>query len=217
MSTPINPKDFPSYEAYLDALKRHEAFQKRSEDVSGVVKNSKTDEAYQKGMEFLGFTCHEDEFCDRSYCQKNEICLWVALESFQSECNEYFFDGLLSSNDLIFTKEEVQNHFELGCKFTKSWDDEESLVYKSILFSLDLEEAIYNSRPSDAPFEAFVKHAEIKSAFRNLYLFLLIQLRQADSKKKSKVFNELEQFLKTNEILKKEVSKKFLKLFYELN
>lgn len=217
MFNPIDPKDFSSYEEYLKALKRHEQFQKMSEDVSEVVKHAKTDDEYQKGMEALGFTCHEDELCDRSYCQENEICLWVALESFQFECNKYFFEDLLSSHDLIFTKETVKNHFEYGCRFPDSWNNEEGLAYKSILFALDLEECIYHSRPSDISFEEFVKKEEVKSVFRNLYLFLLIQLKQNESTKKAQVVEALEKFLKENGLMKKGLSEEFLFQFRTLS
>lgn len=217
MFNQINPKDFSSYEEYLEALKRDEKFQEMSDNISEVLRSSKTDEEYQKAVEALGFTYQEDEFCNRSYCQKNEICLWIALENFQSECDKHFFDGLLSPGDFILSEQEIKNHFEFGCKFPKSWNDEEGLAYKSILFALDLEEAIYHSRSSKVGFEAFLEKEETKSIFRNLYLFLLIQLKQPESAKKEEVFSELGRFLENNELLEKKLSEEFLAKFKELN
>jgi hypothetical protein len=208
-----DPKNFSSYEEYLKALDIYENFLDISKKTSKAIDDAKSDEELNEKMKELGFTCHEDEFCDRKYCQSNEICLWTVIESFQYDCEEHFFDGLLSEKDMILTQEDIENYCETGCRFPKEWDDENGPAYQSIMFVIDIEDAIYQSRPSHISFEGFTQQKEIKSFFRDLYMFLLIMLRQPHSDKKDRIFKNMKTFLKDNAVLSKKHSMGFLKRF----
>ncbi len=94
-SPPPNPKDYSSFEDYERAMKMHEDFLGKCKEVDEVMARTETEEEFKQEMEKLGFTCHEDEYCETEWCQKNEECLAVALEHFQNTSDEYFFWKML--------------------------------------------------------------------------------------------------------------------------
>ena len=52
---PINPKDYKTYDEYLEALRVREEFHERVKEVDRIIKESKTDEEYRRRMKRLGF------------------------------------------------------------------------------------------------------------------------------------------------------------------
>ena len=52
----INPKDYPTFEKYLEAIRIREEFHERVKEVDRIIKESKTDEEYKRRIEELGFS-----------------------------------------------------------------------------------------------------------------------------------------------------------------
>lgn len=96
----IDPKAFSSYDDFLKALQMHDEFVERSTAASRVIQSAKTEEEERRGMEALGFTYHEDPSCGRPWCEEREECMWCSVLSWQEECNNQFFGGLLTDADL---------------------------------------------------------------------------------------------------------------------
>ncbi|MBU1992642.1 MAG: hypothetical protein ABH856_04465 [Patescibacteria group bacterium] len=58
---PINPKNYPTFEEYLEALRVREEFHERVKEVDRIIKESKTDKEYRRRMGELGFSeCKRD-------------------------------------------------------------------------------------------------------------------------------------------------------------
>ena len=120
-SPPPNPKDFSTYEEYLEALRLHEEFITMNKKVTEAINSTETEEDFNKKMEELGFTYHEDEYCEREWCQKNQCCLMIALDCLQISFNETCFAELLPEKDQIFTKESRSNIMVGDCRIPPEW------------------------------------------------------------------------------------------------
>ena len=173
---PIDPKAFPSFEEYQNALKIHDEFVERSTAASEVIRSAKSDEEERRGMEALGFTYHEDPSCGRSWCEEREECLWCSVLSWQEECNDQFFAGLLSDADLLIPKEiQDQCLSGAGCEaLPPSWHQEGSNQHKAILWFLDVMDALIFGSSGDLPFDEFHRfHPEMDEWMRDVYFTAL--------------------------------------------
>ncbi|MBU1992483.1 MAG: hypothetical protein ABH856_04445 [Patescibacteria group bacterium] len=56
---PINPKNYPTFEEYLEALRVREEFHERVKEVDKIIKESKTEKEYGERIRELGFTSHD--------------------------------------------------------------------------------------------------------------------------------------------------------------
>lgn len=53
---PINPKDYKTYDEYLEAIKIREEFFERVAAVDKIIEESKTEKEYERRIAELGFT-----------------------------------------------------------------------------------------------------------------------------------------------------------------
>ena len=60
-SDPIDPKQFSTYDEYLERLKLQEEFQKKSGKIKKAFVESGVDEELTKNMEAIGFTYFDDD------------------------------------------------------------------------------------------------------------------------------------------------------------
>lgn len=171
-----DPKAFSSFEDYQKALKRHDEFIQRSAAASEVLRSAKTEKEERRGMEALGFTYHEDPSCGRLWCEEREECLWCSVLSWQEECNDQFFSGLLSDDDLL-APQEIQDKCLSGegCEaLPSSWHREGSDQRKAILWFLDMMDALIFGSSPDIPFDEFHRlHPEMDEWMRDAYLMAL--------------------------------------------
>lgn len=58
---PIDPKQFSTYDEYLERLKLREEFQKKSGKIKKAFAKSGSDEELTKNMEAIGFTYFDDD------------------------------------------------------------------------------------------------------------------------------------------------------------
>lgn len=52
---PVNPRDYPTFDEYMGALRIREDFHERVKEVDRIIKESKTDDEYKRRIEELGF------------------------------------------------------------------------------------------------------------------------------------------------------------------
>ncbi len=204
-SPPPNPKDFPSFEDYERAVKMHEEFTGRCLEVNDVMDRTKTEEEFNQEMEKLGFTFHEDEYCETEWCQKNEECLAFALEGFQSTSDKYFFWKILPEDQKII-------HLKLegdDCNLPTDWKDSKTKEGKVIRFCLSVHDALVFENSPDIPFLELVKQKEVQDFGRTLYLFLQkVLMEKAFPTKEAE---EIQKFLQDSKVLKPKVTSKHLK------
>lgn len=173
---PINPKAFSSYDEYQKALRIHDEFVTRSTAASKIIQSAKTEEEERRGMEALGFTYHEDPSCGRPWCEEHEECLWCSVLSWQEECNDQFFGGLLTDADLLVPQEmQEQCLCGNGCDaLPSSWHKEGSDQCKAILWFLDLMDALVFGSSRKVPFDEFHRlHPEIDEWMCDAYFAAL--------------------------------------------
>ena len=205
-SPPPNPKDYSSFEDYERAMKMHEDFLGKCKEVDEVMARTETEEEFKQEMEKLGFTCHEDEYCETEWCQKNEECLAVALEHFQNTSDEYFFWKMLPEvQKIIHLRFEGNN-----CDLAPDWKNPNTKEGKSVRFCLEVHDALVFENASDSPFVELVKQKEVQDFGRVLYLFL--QKVLMGKKFPNRERKEIYKFLKDNKILKTKVNVRLLKI-----
>ncbi|MBI3331646.1 hypothetical protein HYZ99_01660 [Candidatus Peregrinibacteria bacterium] len=172
----IDPKAFSSFEEYQNALKLHDEFVERSAAASEVMRSAETPEEERRGMEALGFTYHEDASCGRTWCEERKECLWCSVLSWQEECNDHFFAGLLADADLLMPKE-IQGRCLSGegCEaLLPSWHQEGSSQRKAILWFLDMMDALIFGSSRTVPFDDFhLLHPEMDEWVRDAYFMAL--------------------------------------------
>ncbi len=205
-SPPPNPKDYPSFEDYERAVKRHEEFVGMCKDVDEAMARTKTEEEFNREMEKLGFTCHEDEYCENEWCQKNEECLAFSLDAFQDASDEYFFWKMMPKELKIM-------HIKLegdDCNLLESWKSPDTKEGKSIRFCLAVHDALVFENAPDISFVELVKQKTVQDFGRTLYLFLQkILMTESFPIKEAE---EIQEFLNKNNALKPKVSSKLLKM-----
>ncbi|MBU1089999.1 hypothetical protein KKF38_04395 [Patescibacteria group bacterium] len=204
-SPPPNPADFPTFEEYEAALRMREKFLAMSEEVSKVVNESKTEEEFNREMEKLGFTCHQDEFCGEGWCKKHEEeCLAIALEYFQDEANADFFFGVLPEKEKI-----LQGDFsERMCDLPSEWKDSKTREGKVVEFCLDFWDALVFKNSLGLSCDELVKEEEIQKIGRILYFVLQKTLFR---KAVSKEIEQVRDFLHKNKFLNLKISRDFSK------
>ncbi len=205
-SPPPDPKDFPSFQDYERAVKMHEEFVDRCKEVDDVMARTETEEEYNREMEKLGFTCHEDEYCENEWCQKNEECLAFSLESFQDASDEYFFWKMMP-------KEQKVVHLKLegeDCNLPKSWKDPDTKEDQVIRFCLAVHDAMVFENAPDISFVDLVKQKEVQDFGRTLYLFL--QKTLTEKAFPTKEAKEIQEFLQSSKTLKPKITSKLLKM-----
>ena len=104
MDTPINPKNYASFDAYMKALKDAKEFEKKTKLVDGVFSRSETEDDVWSGLKEIGFEYYEDELCGREFCERHEMCLSTILDDIESSANDCIFSGLLVDRDRIFPR-----------------------------------------------------------------------------------------------------------------
>ena len=206
-SDPPDPKDFPSFEEYERALNLHEDFLEKANAVTNLINNSKTEEEYNEGMKKLGFECVEDEYCENDWCQKNEMCLAVAIEMFMEMVDKECLFGLMKEEDKIINL--ILDGYE--CDLPLGWKDEDKKEGAIILFCLDTEDSFIFNNALGVSFSELIKEKKVKEFFANLYFFLKKMLFSEGKTDKEKL--KIMRFLKNNKFLKKQESKKLLKIF----
>jgi|GEM_PF-2694954 len=195
----MDPKKFSSYDEYLEALSMKEEFLGKVEAVDKLSEEAKTEEEYRKGMENLGFTYCEDEYCKNAWCAKNRQCLKVEIDVFQDEFNEMFFDDLLSEKDKIITDEMCREDFENECGLPESWHKMRSMEHKAVLFLFTVGEILFFNRKAFS--KKLLKYPQIKAFCRNCFLFV-----QAILYKRFfglELISEMKLFLKKNKVFSK--------------
>ena len=200
-----DPKKFASFQDYERAVKMHEEFVSMSEEVSGLLARTKTEEEFNQEMEKLGYTCHEDEYCENEWCQKNEECLAIALEAFQDSSDEFFFWKMLPEKEKVI-------HLDLtgeDCNLPESWKASDTKEGKVIQFCLAVEEALLFENTLKVPFVELVKRKEVQDFGRVLYLFLQETLTGKEFSGKRE---EIQKFLQQSKILKPRIVTKLLKM-----
>jgi hypothetical protein len=138
----LNPKDYPDFESYTRALRIKKEFEEKSKLVDMAITNSKTDSEFQKNMEELGFTYHEDEFCGREFCSEHEMCLSILLDEIESSINERVFLGLLSDENLILPRKSEDVLFPLCDNLPEAWFEKNSIENEAIEKYLIIEDLI---------------------------------------------------------------------------
>ena len=194
-----DPKKFSSYDEYLSTLRMKAEFLDRVEAVEKLSNEAKTEEEYIKGMENLGFTYCEDEYCENTWCAKNKQCLKAEIDIFQSEFDEMFFDNLLSERDKIITDEMFSGDFGNGCGLPQSWHKIRSKEHKAILFLFTLGELLFFNRKAFS--KKLLKRSEVKTFCRNCFLFVQSILYKRPFG--LELISGMELFLKKNKIFSK--------------
>ena len=209
-----NPKDYSSYDDYLFALELHKNFMEKAEEASKVINESKTDKEIQKGMEELGFTYHEDEYCDGDYCQKHDDCLMVVLDHFTRSFNKDFFADLLPEDKKIITHVMRTDGFDGHCGLPQQWNNKKNFEYKVILWATQLYDAFVFKNILDISFAEIAKQEDYHEFFCSFYLFFYSFLYKQEIKDDWK--QEIKKFLGKNKVLSKPLSKQFLTRFEKL-
>lgn len=207
-SPPPDPKDFSSLEEYEAAVRLHEDFVNMSEKVTDAINNSETEEEYQKKMEELGFTMHEDEYCEGEWCQENQDCLYINLDCFQESFDETFFWKMLPAKDKIIPK-------EFCCDdVPESWKSLKTKEGKMIEWCLDMQDVLIFDNLQKISFIELAKQETVQNFCRSFYLTLQkILHKKRPTKKDIQIITE---FLKRNDVLNAKISLKFLKQFEEI-
>lgn len=202
---PIDPKAYPTYEDYLDALEARRKFEEKVKAVGNVMEKSKTDGDLVQNMEAIGFTYYEDEFCERKWCNKNKICLLTTLESIQENYNEHFFNGVLSEKDFLVPKKDVET---MLCGRVCTLPEKNPKALKAIEFLLAVDEALCFDNIFNKSLKAISKKEAVKHFGRSLYLFVISVVRNEpiDSRR-----IEFESIIVTGGIFDEKMSQKFLK------
>ena len=209
-SDPIDPKAYPTYEDYLDALEARGKFEEKTKEISGVMRKNASHEDLVKNMEAIGFTYYEDEFCERKWCNKRKACLLTTLESIQENYNEYFFNGVLSEKDLLVPKKDLEAMLcGRGCKLP----EKNPKAFKAIEFLLAVDEALCFDNIFNKSWKAISKKEAVKCFGRSLYLFVISIVNNRDPKP---YYEKLESSFNANELLDEDKSKKFLKIMKTL-
>ncbi len=102
-----NPRDYKSYEDYLQAIKEHEAFGKRVEQVSNVLSQGKSEVEEREEMKKLWFEWHDDEYeelCGRDFCTRHDACMAIILDEIEYSANSTLFWWMLLDEHLILKK-----------------------------------------------------------------------------------------------------------------
>lgn len=173
---PIDPKAFPSFEEYQQALKLHQEFEERLEAVNDIMNTATSEEEERHRMEALGFTYHDDGPCGRALCQQREECLWCSLLVEQEELNEHFFGGLLIDDDRL-----IPNALKDRCLSGEGcdalpvlWHQPDTKENTAILWLLEVVSAVFFESSADLPFKEFHHlHPEIDDWVRHVYLAVL--------------------------------------------
>jgi len=176
-SDPIDPKAFPSYEEYQKALKLSREFDERVGAVGEITCTVKLEEEEHQRMEEMGFTFHDDDGpCERTLCQKHEECLWASFFSWQEECNDEFFGGLLAEADLLMSKEVQEQCLSgEGCDaLPAKWHRLETKEHAAIVWFLDVYSAVFFEASGDLPFKELHRlHREVDDWMRHVYFTAL--------------------------------------------
>ncbi len=209
-SDSIDPKAYPTYEDYLDALEARRKFEAKSKEISGIVAKNDSHEDLVKDMEAIGFAYYEDEFCERKWCNKNKMCLLTTLESIQENYNNYFFNGVLSEKDFLVPKKDLEAMLcGRGCKLP----EKNPKTFKAIEFLLAVDEALCFDNIFNKSWKAISKKEVVKHFGRSLYLFVISAVNNRDPQT---YYEKLESSFHANEIFDASRSEKFLKIMETL-
>ncbi len=103
----LNPRDYASFEDYLEALRVSEAFGERVEQVSDVLSQDKSVEEEREEMKKLWFDWHddgEDELCGREFCTRHDACLSIILDEIEYSANSILFEDMLLDEHKLLEK-----------------------------------------------------------------------------------------------------------------
>ncbi len=207
-SPPPDPKKFSCLEEYEWAVKLHEEFLEKSKGIQRALAETKIEEEFQKEMEKLGYTYHEDEYCESEWCQKRQECLAIVLECFQWSFDKHFFWGMLPEKDKIIRLNLDDHDCE---KLPPTWKDSKTKEGRMIGWCFAIEEALMVNNLLDVSFVELTKQESVQKFCRSLYLALHKIL--FGKKISTKDIQVIIDFLKKNKVLNTKLSQKFLKEF----
>lgn len=213
MAPKPDPKDYKTYDEYLIACDMHKDFVSLASAATEAIRSSKTEEEYNAKMEALGFTVHEDEYCETPLCKKREMCLRLEIEYIQETWNESFFGNLLREEDQIIETNAL-SAFEEGCNIPPEWKDEKTRKGMIIQFLLMIYDVLVFQNAEDLTFEEWRKKEEVQVFARAAY-FLVLALLQ-DRKEAKKWKEEVEKNLKGEKILIKSAEEECKKLLKKI-
>jgi len=175
ISLPLDPKAFPSYDDYRNALKFQEKFAERCDAVGDVMRTAKTQEQEREKMKEMGFTYVEDETCGRAWCEEKEECLWIAVGSHQDLCNDTVFDHLLAREDLLLSNEAIDRCLQQGCDaLPRSWHDRESKEHRALTWFISVSNTILLEMERDVSLDVFIaERPDLQEFYRQSYLCTL--------------------------------------------
>ncbi len=103
----LNPRDYKSFEDYLQALKEHEAFGERIGQVSDILNQGKSEVEEREEMKKIWFEWHDDEgeeLCGREFCARHDACLSIILDEIEYSANDILFEWMLLDDHKILEK-----------------------------------------------------------------------------------------------------------------
>lgn len=194
-STPPKPEDYPNYEDYLAAVKLHEKFEKKVQEVDQVLAKTTTEAEFQSEMEKLGFEYYEDEYCDDPWCQKHQQCLWITIECLEELLIETCFASLLPEKEWICSK---QQRHTIACKIPASWKTADAR--KTIDFALQLEDAWHDNQRNVAIVDLF-DTVETRDMGRALHHLLQATLIVPDQRKRAAACKTISTWIQNTPLL----------------
>ena len=103
----LNPRDYKSFEDYLQALKEHDAFDKRIEQVGDILNQGKSEIEEKEEMKKLWFEWYDyedEELCGREFYARHDVCLAIILDEIEFSVNDILFDWMLLDEHKILAK-----------------------------------------------------------------------------------------------------------------
>ncbi len=179
----LNPRDYPSFEDYLDALRASEAFGERVEQVSGVLSQGKSGEEEREEMKKLWFEWQnddEEELCGREFCTRHAACMAIILDEIEYSANSILFWWMLLDEHKILTKKpwELFVHCDdLPPKWFEKWS-EENRVIEAYMKIQDLT-AEYGHSQGKSYNDLIESKVTISEFLEDLYFWLHAVLRES--------------------------------------
>jgi len=178
-----NPKDFPSFEEYQQAVEIHEMMLEKYKEFEALQALNLPKEEFEKRAKALGFQKGKPEELFGEEAPETEM--FMDLAGFSGFCDEKFFYGLLPEEQQFLNMFNLKGPEDIP----KHWLDEVSLAGNITSFVLDLFTAIARDDGDSIlkiDFEKALEDKKFQEFGRSWYSFLIKLLKASESENQTK-------------------------------
>ena len=178
----LNPRDYPSFEEYMEALKVSEAFSEKVGQVSDALSQGKNETEEREEMKKLWFEWHDDEYeelCGREFCNRHDACMAIILDEIEYSANSVLFGWMLLDDHKILTKKPWE--FFVHCdNLPERWFEKESEENRTIEAYMQIQDLLSADGHSQGKsYNDLLESKIVISGFlEDLYFWLHATLRE---------------------------------------